>query len=184
MGWLAPNNDQAEFDAALTALLTYCVGRGAYTPSPAQLADLMDDAVAAEAQVEYRCGPVLQCTRTHRVMASTTSTVIPTLGATVVSFVGDDGSTLDAATFVVSGQVIYRSAGIPAGVLTYQVGWVQAEIPAPVLTAARMVCRQLWRARLGNQQQRDDGVPGVGVLWPRQAEALIEPYELAPLGFA
>ena len=50
-----------------------------------------------------------------------------------------------------------------------------SNIPTPEQALAGM-------ARIGNP--RAEGEPGVGVLWPRQAELLAEPYALPSLGFA
>lgn len=177
MNFLTPGGD-------VTSLASYCQLR---TPTNAQKDDLAEDAEAAAGAVEGRCGPVLSRPVSYRILTATRAVATPSRVAEVLSFVGDDGSTLTAADFLADGQTVrrpppYLGLWIPAGVLTYRSGWAQPEIPAPLITAGRMIARQLWRARLGNQ--RVEGEPGVGVLIPRQAELLMEPYQLAPMGFA
>lgn len=150
------------------------------------LADLQEDADAAESAVVALCGPVLTTTATAYVPRPQAAIVAPWRVATVTGFAVLGGETIPASEFRVDGQTVTRDAltgypaTIPAGTLTYMTG--AATAPTALVTAGRLIARQLWRARMGNQ--RVDGEPGVGVLWPRQAEILAEPYKLAPLGFA
>ena len=125
-------------------------------------------------------------TVTYRILNATRAVALLSRASEVLSFVGDTGSTLAPADFLAEGQTVrltpFSGLVIPPGVITYRSGWIQSEIPSPLIIAGRIIARQLWRARIGNA--RAEGEPGVGVLIPRQAELLMEPYELAPLGFS
>ena len=180
MSYLNPGGD-------LSAVASYC---GIRNPTAAQLEDLADDVESAVSAVENPsaafggCGPVLSRSVAYRVRTPVASVVTPSRVAEVTSFVGLYGVSLDLDDLDVDGQTVRLLSGarIPPGVLTYASGWTQAEIPPALITAGRMIVRQLWRARLGNQ--RAEGEPGVGVLIPRQAELLMGPYELTPMGFS
>lgn len=180
MSYLNPGGD-------LSAVASYC---GIRNPTAAQLEDLAGDVESAVSAVENPstafggCGPVLSRSVAYRVRTPVASVVTPSRVAEVTSFVGLYGASIDLDDLVADGQLVRLLSGvwIPAGVLAYTSGWAQPEVPSALITAGRMIVRQLWRARLGNQ--RAEGEPGVGVLIPRQAELLMAPYELAPMGFA
>lgn len=178
MNFLTPGGD-------LAPLARFCQIK---TTGADTLGDLQDDADAAESAVVALCGPVLTTTATLYVPRPKMAIVAPWRVATVTGFAVLGGSTIPASEFRVDGQTVTRDAltgyatWIPVGTLTYTTGYATA--PAALVTAGRMRARQLWQARVGNQNQRVEGTPGVGVDWPKQALDLMRPYLLAPLGFA
>ena len=174
MSYLAPDGD-------LTALAAYC---GIKTPTAAIMADLAEDVAAAVAAVEHRCGPVESTTATVTLRAPQAAIVAPWRVASITSYVPAGGAAMLPSAFDIDGHLVTRADGatIPPGVLTYSTGYAAEAIPPALVIVGKQILRQLWRARIGDP--RAEGEPGVGVLWPRQAELLVEPYALAPLGFA
>ncbi len=173
MNWLAP-------DGSVAAIAAYC--RTGTSDADA----LLLDAATACRKVEELCGPVLLTTATLRIRSARATVIAPYRVASVVSLLADDGTTIPPSALDVEGYLITRldGAAVPAGVLTSVTGWVQASIPQAIITAGLMITRQLLRSRQGNQRAEGDGLPGLGVLVPRQAEHLLEPYTLPSLGFA
>ena len=174
MTYLAPDGD-------LAALASYC---GIKTPTAAIMADLAEDVAAAAAAVEDRCGPVQVTTATVALRGAQAAIVTPWRPVSLTSYVTEAGESLDVSGWIIDGFRVWRTAWqiIPAGTLTYTTGYAAEAIPPALVIVGKQVLRQLWRARIGNP--RAEGEPGVGVLWPRQAEVLAEPYALPPLGFA
>jgi hypothetical protein len=139
---------------------------------------------SAASAVRTKCGPVLlEAGLTFRVKSATYATVAPFRVAAIASVLAADGSVLDAATFSADGQLVERTDGsvVPPCTITYSSGWAYADVPADLVAGGYELARHLWRLTLGNQRTGD--APG-SWMWPRQASSLIEPYLLAPLGFA
>lgn len=178
MNFLTPGGD-------LAPLARFCQIK---TTGAGTLSDLQEDADAAAEALEDLCGPVLTVSATQYVPRPQTAIVARWRVATVTGFAALGNSTIPAAEFRVDGQTVTRDAltgyatWIPVGTLTFTSGFASA--PSALVTAGRMRARQLWQARVGNQNQRVEGTPGVGVDWPKQALDLMRPYLLAPLGFA
>ncbi len=173
MNWLAP-------DGSATEIAAYC--RTGTTDAAALLAD----AATACRCIDEMCGPVLLATATLRIRSARATVIAPYRVASVTSLLTDDGTTIPPSALDVEGYLITRvdGADVPAGVLSYTSGWAQAQIPRAIITAGLMVTRQLMRSRQGNQRAEGDGLPGLGVLVPRQAEQLLQPYLLPAMGFA
>lgn len=173
MGFLAPSGDYS-------AVMELC---GVKTQTQA----FEERIAAAEAEVERRCGPVLQATVTDELDSDETTQVLSARVATLTSVTAEDGTVYTLSDFRVRGQLLTRKDGsaIPAGTVVYASGWTQADIPGGLLEAAALLARHLVRNQLGNQRISEDGLtPGSAWLWPRQAELLAGDYFLAPIGFA
>lgn len=157
-------------------------------------ADFMQAVDAAAEEVRAKCGPVLiETGLTHTTSASAYALVLPFRAAMLTGVTGADGTVYPTADFRIDphylgghgGQVVRRVDGglIPACTVTYDSGWTQVAIPQRLISAGREVARHLYRTTLGNQRAANvEGPPGY--LWPRHAEALIEGWTLAPMGFA
>lgn len=148
--------------------------------------EFADDVTAAALAVEGRYGPMLTTTETVIVERYVDAIDTDYRVTAITGFVGDDGTTYAASDLrAVSPQVVTHADGyqFPPGTLTYTTGYASASaVPMPLVIMGMQVARQLWRAR--STQARAEGEPGWSWLWPKQAEALCAPYELAPRGFA
>lgn len=154
--------------------------------SPQKLPDVSNDlGLCVETAVdalERRVGPVVATTVTEYVEPAGASAALRFRPSALTSWVGVG----DVATIRIDGQVVHGppAGRLPAGLVTYSTGYAADanSVPAWARTAALLLTRHLWRTQLGNQQASAE-TPGSAWLWPKQVEAIIAPYELAPVVF-
>ena len=130
--------------------------------------------LACEVVVEA-CGPILT-TEVVESLDAGTSAVLACADATITAV-----SVGVPADYKVSGQVLSRVDGAPFPELTVTYTAGAATAPAWARAAALLIASHHWRSRLSMPGQAT--VP-VGFLVPNQAETLMAPHRLAPLGFA
>lgn len=134
--------------------------------------------------VEDACGPIL-LTSLVEVLDGGAAALVLTARGTAVTAVETypAGVALAAADFRVSGQILMRRDGgtIPAVEVTYTSGF--EDVPAWAREAALVIAAHYWQSRLKMPGTPQPGA-GIGYLVPAQAEAMLAPHRLAPLGFA
>ena len=130
------------------------------------------------------CGPVLEVSRTETVYGYGRAVVLSARVASLTSIVtAPGGVVLDVSAFRASGQVVQRADGSLVGPLTVTYTTGSVAVPAWAREAALVIAAHYWQSRLKVPGAPQPGV-GIGYLVPAQAEAMLAPHRLAPLGFA
>ena len=129
-------------------------------------------------------GPVLEVSRTENVYAYGSALVLSARVSSLTSIATYPGGVAQAVgDFRASGQVLQRVDGGLFGPVTVVYVTGSALVPSWAREAALVIAAHYWQSRLKMPGAPQPGV-GIGYLVPAQAEAMLAPHRLAPLGFA